>query len=77
MFAFNDFAAEFLLVVLYLSVIVLSGYVVVMLAHLFSRHPGVRVAAVIIFGTAQLRFVIDAPTSAMIESMHITHVLVS
>ena len=77
MFAVNDFAAGFLLVVLYLSAIVLSGYVVVMLAHLFSPHPGVRVAAVIIFGTAQLRFVIDAPTSAVIESMNITHVLVS
>ena len=77
MFAVNAFAAGFLLVVLYLSAIVLSGYVVVMLAHLFSPHPGVRVAAVIIFGTAQLRFVIDAPASAVIESMNITHVLVS
>ena len=73
----GDFFAGFLVAVLYVLAMVSSGYVVAWAASLFSRNRRMRWLAGIIFGAAQLQFVLDVPASAMIESMNVTHVLVS
>ena len=71
----SDFVAGGLLVLLYSAAVLLSGYVVVVMARLFSTNRAWRGAAVIVFGAAQLRFIVDSPMSTVIESMNVTHVL--
>lgn len=73
----SDFAAGALLVLLYASAIVVSVPVTVWMARLFSTRRDIRLAAVFVFGAGQLRFILDSPMPTVIESMNVTHVLIS